>query len=116
MLAVTNVPRSHVVIKPIQALLRSSVPSTFAARPTREYSLVRASFSAGSAPVPEEKPSTSASAPSNDSPKRDSSSGFQKLAAWWKEKQAKSAALRKRLVSLGPAAVLAYGKSSKQEN
>ncbi|KAH7623716.1 hypothetical protein NADE_008538 [Nannochloris sp. 'desiccata'] len=107
MLAVTNIPRSHVLIKPTQASLRSSVPSTFAARPTKTYNLLIASSSAASAPVPEEEPSTSAaaSAPSTDN----SSSGVQKLAAWWREKQAKSAELRKRLVSLGPAAVLAYG-------
>jgi hypothetical protein len=114
MLAVTNTPRSHVAIKHTQASLRSSLPSSFAARPHHKmYNLHRASSAAGSAPVPEDEPTTSAAAsgtsPSSDL--SDSSSGFQKLAAWWKGNQQKSAELRKRLVSLGPAAVLAYGKT-----
>ena len=108
MQVLTFTPRSQLVIKPS---LRTSLPCTFAARPTKHYTL-RASSAAGSAPIPEEEPSTSAATSPTDVSDTDSSSGFQKLAAWWKEKQAKSADLRKRLVSLGPAAVLAYGKNN----
>jgi hypothetical protein len=111
MLAVTNIPLSNslFLIKPTHCSLRTSFPSTFAARPARNYTLLRASSAAGSAPIPEEEPSTSA-APSSPSTDPSTVTGFQKLASWWKEKQQKSAELRKRLVSLGPAAVLAYGE------
>ena len=101
----------------VSAFKQASFPLPLGSRRFRTFQLPR-SAAAGSIPLPdEEEPkiinSAAAETPA-DTDKIDIEptppSPETGVVAWLKQQQAKSAVLKKKLVALGPAAVLAYGK------
>ena len=85
-------------------------------RSYRKIALSQTYAAAGSAPLP---PPDAVPPAEGEDAKEDtasSSSSEKGVLGWWKVQQAKSAALRKRLVALGPAAVLAYGNGGGEIN
>ena len=86
---------------------RAAQPPRCLTAPRQRASVVASSAAgAGASAVPPEVPTP---APANGGAPA-SSSGASGVLGWWQAQQEKSAALRKKLVALGPAAVLAYGE------
>jgi hypothetical protein len=97
--------RSHLLPAPAAPAARCALPR---ARPfvSRHFKgAAPRSSAAGAEPAPEQPASPPAASPATGGG----------VIGWWKAQQAKSAELRKKLVALGPAAVLAYGKNTLKE-
>jgi hypothetical protein len=87
---------------------RSMVPTSHLAR-GNAFSAPKPSSSNRSPTIRTSSTSSTPPSPASGDEVPSNNSGGSGLVAWWQSQQKRSAALREKLVALGPAAVLAYG-------